>query len=106
MNTLKTITLDYDHVSLAFAYVVTNIREARNLSEDELARATGLDAAMCRGIESGAYGPSLYFLLRLAAALDHPPEELITATVERLAHLDREKRAADEAWDARRTPRA
>lgn len=97
MTTLKGIRLDYDYVSVAFAYVLTTIREERNLSEDELARSLDIDPVHCRAVESGEYGPSLHFILTLAAWMDRPPEELIAATCERLAALSCETRATEEA---------
>ena len=106
MTALKNIRLDYDYVSVAFAYVLTTIREARNLSEDELARNLDIDPVHCRAIESGEYGPSLHFILKLAAWIDCPPEELVEATVERLAALSAEARAAEEIWRARLAPKA
>lgn len=105
MTTLKDIRLDYDYVSVAFAYVLTTIREARNLSEDELARSLDIDPVHCCALESGEYGPSLHLILKLAAWMDCPPEELLNATVERLAVLSAEARAADEAWHARLNPK-
>lgn len=106
MTALKDIRLDYDYVSLAFAYVLTTIREGRNLSEDELARSLDIDPVHCRAVESGEYGPSLHFILKLAAWIDCPPEELIASTCERLAALSREARASEEAWAARLSPTA
>lgn len=106
MTALKGIRLDYDYVSLAFAYVLTTIREDRRLSEDELARSLGIDPVHCRALESGEYGPSLHLILKLAAWMDCLPEELVKATVERLAALSAEARAADEAWATRLAPKA
>lgn len=106
MTALKNIRLDYDYVSLAFAYVLTTIREEINLPEDKLARSLDIDPVHCRALESGEYGPSLHFILKLAAWMNCPPEELVKATCERLAALSAEARAVDEAWAARLAPKA
>lgn len=102
MTTPKIICIDYDRVCVAFGYVLTTLRKERNLSEEDFARSAGLDPAHYRGLESAAYGPSLYNLLRLAAAIDCKPEALVTATCERLVDLELGVKVAEAARAAGR----
>lgn len=69
----------------AFGKVLRRLRLARGLSQEQL----GLDADLRRTyisiLELGQQQPSLNTILKLAAALHHPPDELVKMTVTELS---------------------
>jgi transcriptional regulator with XRE-family HTH domain len=52
-------------------------RDERNLSQEDLAHATGISVAYISEIEHGRRSPSLAILARLAAGFQIPLSELI-----------------------------
>ena len=97
MSVLKIMFEEEECIALAFAYVLTTIREERNLSEEDFAGKAGLAQDHYWNLESGTEEPTIYCLMRIAAAIDLKPEELLQATCARLAVFDREKSKANEA---------
>jgi transcriptional regulator with XRE-family HTH domain len=61
----------------AFGRRVRQLREARGLSQDALARATDVHATMIGRLERGAREPRLSTILRVADGLAVEPGELI-----------------------------
>lgn len=47
-----------------------NCRKSRKMTQDELARRTGISRPNISRFESGKYNPSLEMMVRIAAALD------------------------------------
>ncbi|MEJ0038746.1 MAG: helix-turn-helix transcriptional regulator [Gammaproteobacteria bacterium] len=83
-------SIDYDAVTAAFAHVLGELRAARGSKQDDFARSLGMDPSYYRGLESAVYAPSLFYLLKIAAALECAPDQLVAATRERLAVLSLE----------------
>jgi transcriptional regulator with XRE-family HTH domain len=63
--------------SLAFGQRVRQLRKARGLSQDALARATDVHATMIGRLERGAREPRLSTILRIAEGLAVDPGELV-----------------------------
>jgi transcriptional regulator with XRE-family HTH domain len=63
--------------SVAFGLRVRELRKARGLSQDALARATDVHATMIGRLERGAREPRLSTILRIADGLAVEPGELI-----------------------------
>lgn len=61
----------------AFGYAVRAARDELQLSQQQLARATGISVAYISEIEHGRRSPSLAILARLAAGFQMPLSELI-----------------------------
>jgi XRE family transcriptional regulator, regulator of sulfur utilization len=69
---------------------VRALRRARGLTQDQLAKASGIPRATWAHLETGAANPTLAILVRVAAALQVSIEELISAprATARLFHRD------------------
>lgn len=63
--------------SAAFGYAVRSLRDERELSQEQLADATGISVSYISEIEHGRRSPSLAILARLAAGFRIPLSELI-----------------------------
>lgn len=57
---------------------VRRLRQAKGLTQEQLAFEAKLDLTYVGGIERGRRNPSLEVLVRIAAALDVHPRELLT----------------------------
>lgn len=57
---------------------VRRMRNARRLTQEQLAFEVGIDLTYLGGIERGVRNPSLMVLVRLASALAVTPAELVT----------------------------
>ncbi|MDO5628823.1 MAG: helix-turn-helix domain-containing protein [Mobilicoccus sp.] len=55
---------------------VREVRRERRLTQAELASAVGVSRQTVVAIEGGDYAPSVLLALRIAAALDHPIDDL------------------------------
>lgn len=55
---------------------VRDVRQARGLTQQALAQATGVTRQTIIALEKGGYTPSVSLALRLARALNTPVEEL------------------------------
>lgn len=62
----------------AFSKVLRELRQARKLSQEELAHASNLDRTYISLLERAASQPTLSSLLSLAAALDTTASTLVT----------------------------
>lgn len=71
-------------VALAFGATLRMARHRRGLSQEKLAEACDMDRTYPSLLERGQRTPTLTVLLDLAAALDIPPENLITETNNRI----------------------
>jgi transcriptional regulator with XRE-family HTH domain len=72
---------------LALGQAVKELREAHELTEEELARATGLDVDFIVACEEGEANPTFGDLLRMSAGFDEPLMELMFCYEQRLASL-------------------
>jgi transcriptional regulator with XRE-family HTH domain len=63
----------------AFGQAIRQARTDRGLSQEALADACDLDRTYISGIERGQRNPSLTNILKVAAALDTRPAELLAA---------------------------
>lgn len=70
----------------AFGRAVREARTALGISQEALADATQLDRTYISGIERGQRNPSLTNILRIAAALQVRPAELLARTEDPPAH--------------------
>jgi transcriptional regulator with XRE-family HTH domain len=71
--------LDRRRTAQAFGAVLARRRQARGLSQEALAHATGLDRTYVSLLERGRRQPTLDVLLRLAGALGCPAAALLAA---------------------------
>jgi transcriptional regulator with XRE-family HTH domain len=68
-----------DTISLRLARNVRQLREARGLTQQQMAKLAGIPRATWGHLETGSANPTLLVLDRAAAALQVPLEELTTA---------------------------
>ena len=59
-----------------------NMREARGLTQAQLAEMVGVSRKTINTVENGVFVPSTVIALKLAAALDEPVEALFRLTAE------------------------
>jgi transcriptional regulator with XRE-family HTH domain len=71
-------------VCRAFGTVLKAARTRSGMSQQTLAGGAGADRSYLSMLERGLQQPTLAMLLRIAKALDTPPAQLVTATVEQL----------------------
>lgn len=71
-------------VCRAFGKVLKAARARSGMSQQTLANGADADRSYLSMLERGLQQPTLTMLLRIARALRTQPEQLITATVERL----------------------
>jgi transcriptional regulator with XRE-family HTH domain len=64
----------------AFGKVLREFREAKGLSQEQLAEAAGIDRSFVSLLERGIQSPNIVVLLRIAEVLDTPAAELIAST--------------------------
>ena len=62
--------------------ILKEVREARGLTQAQLAEAIGVSRKTINTVENGVYVPSTVIALKLAAALDEPVEALFRLVVE------------------------
>src|SRR5678815_2647262 len=67
-----------DALSRNIAANVRQLRQSRNLTQDQLARLSGVPRPTWSNLESGMANPTVSVLARVAAALQVPFEELIS----------------------------
>ena len=68
-----------DHIADNLANNIRQLREARGLTQQQMARASGVPRPTWANLESGAANPTLAVLVKAAAALQVSVEELIAA---------------------------
>src|SRR5512144_2705734 len=69
--------LDMDDVAAALAQNLRQLRVARGLTQEQLAKVSGVPRPTWAHLESGAANPTLGVLVRVADALEVRIEELI-----------------------------
>ncbi|WP_405229562.1 helix-turn-helix domain-containing protein [Lentisalinibacter sediminis] len=69
----------------AFGSALRQSRHAKNLSQEALANATGLDRTFISLLERGLRQPTLATLFSLAECLDEKPSELVAKVESELA---------------------
>jgi ribosome-binding protein aMBF1 (putative translation factor) len=74
----------HSRVCRAFGKVLRAARTKSGMSQQTLANGAGADRSYLSMLERGLQQPTLTMLFRIAKALSTQPEQLITATVERL----------------------
>lgn len=67
-----------DDISRNLAQNIRQLRQARNLTQEQLARLSEVPRPTWSNLESGAANPTIAVLARVAAALQVPVEELIS----------------------------
>jgi XRE family transcriptional regulator, regulator of sulfur utilization len=67
-----------DAIAGYIAQNVRQLRQSRNLTQEQLARLSGVPRPTWSNLESGAANPTVSVLARVAAALQVPVEELIS----------------------------
>ena len=68
-----------DQLAVRLAGNVRQLRDARGLTQDQMARLAGIPRATWGHVESGAGNPTLSVLHKVAVALQVPLEELTSA---------------------------
>ncbi len=61
-----------------FGRILRDLRNARNLTQEELAYQAGMDVTYLSDLERGRWNPSLAMLVDLAGGLGIHPSELLT----------------------------
>lgn len=56
------------------------MRQAKDLTQEEVAARADIDVTYLRGIEAGRRNPSLLVMVRLAKALSTRPTDLLSAS--------------------------
>jgi transcriptional regulator with XRE-family HTH domain len=74
----------HSRVCRAFGRVLRAARTRTGMSQQTLAEGAGADRSYLSMLERGLQQPTLAMLLRIAKALSTQPEQLVTATLERL----------------------
>src|SRR3954470_17331252 len=74
---------EHDHL----ADNIRAVREARGLSQQQIARAAGIPRATWTHLESGAANPTLAVLVKVANALQVRLDELLAAPRQSARHL-------------------
>lgn len=74
----------HGRVCKAFGKVLKAARIKCGMTQQNLAEGAGADRSYLSMLERGLQQPTLAMLLRIAKALRTQPEQLVTATVERL----------------------
>jgi len=69
---------------VAFGYVIRELRNQHNISQEKLALISGLDRTFISLLERGLRQPSLKSILRLSESLNIRPGDLIERVVEKL----------------------
>ncbi|HMG32347.1 MAG TPA: XRE family transcriptional regulator [Blastocatellia bacterium] len=67
-----------DAVARYIAQNVRHLRQSRNLTQDQLSKVSGVPRPTWSNLESGAANPTVSVLVKVAAALQVPVEELIS----------------------------
>lgn len=80
-----------DNVAANIAKNIRQLREARNLSQDQLAKISGIPRPTWSNLESGAANPTIGVLLKVAASLQVSLDELIGAPREACQFFPAEK---------------
>lgn len=80
---------EMDEVAGRLAENVRALREGRGLTQQQMAKASGLPRATWANLESGAANPTLAVLLRVASALAVPLEELLQRPSPAARHFPR-----------------
>lgn len=78
-----------DELSDRLARNVRQLRQARGLTQQQIAKISGLPRATCANLESGSANPTLGVLHRLALALGVSLEELIATPRADVKHFPR-----------------
>lgn len=68
-----------DHISENLAENIRQLREARGLTQQQMARLSGLPRPTWGNLESGAANPTIAVLVKVATALQVSVEELLSA---------------------------
>ena len=83
-----------DRTASHLARNLTSLRHARGLTQAQLARGTTLPSSTIANLESGAGNPSLAVLVKVAAALAVPIDELLAAPRALVRHWPADEVAA------------
>jgi transcriptional regulator with XRE-family HTH domain len=68
-------------ISADFGRAVRRVREAKRLSQEQLAESARIHRTYLSGVETGTRNPTLEIVERLAKALDVTPSCLLDGTV-------------------------
>jgi XRE family transcriptional regulator, regulator of sulfur utilization len=87
-----------DAIAGYLAQNIRQLRQSRNMSQEQLSRISGVPRPTWSNLESGTANPTVSVLTRVAAALQVPVEELISppkavAKLYRASAIPRERRA-------------
>lgn len=70
---------------IIFGEIIKNIRERNGISQEILAKKTGLDRSYLSNIEMGKQSPTLQTILRLASGLQVKPSTLFIEFEKRIS---------------------
>ena len=77
MNTLQEFLFAIMEIREAFSRNLRMLRQAKGLSQEELAHRAEIDRTYISSLERNVYGPSIEVLDRLAKALNVDPADLL-----------------------------
>ena len=89
-----------DNVAANIAKNIKQLREARSLSQDKLAKLSGIPRPTWSNLESGAANPTIHVLLKVAATLQVSLDELIGAPREACQFFPSDKLPIQRRADA------
>src|SRR4029079_1582324 len=67
-----------DAIARYIAQNIRQLRQSRNLTQEQLSRISGVPRPTWSNLESGSANPTVSVLIKVAAALQVPVEELIS----------------------------
>ena len=77
MNTLQPVFLAFMEIRETFARNLRTLRQAKRMSQEELAHRADIDRTYISSLERCVYSPSIEVLDRLAIALGVEPADLL-----------------------------
>lgn len=88
--------VEIGELAARLAHNIRTLREARGLTQQQMAKASGLPRATWANLESGAANPTLGVLHKVSAALAIPFEELLQSPSPAARHYARDTLAVRE----------
>lgn len=88
--------VDISELAARLAHNIRTLREGRGLTQQQMAKASGLPRATWANLESGAANPTLGVLHKVSAALSIPFEELLQSPSPAARHYARDTLAVRE----------
>jgi transcriptional regulator with XRE-family HTH domain len=72
----------------AFARALKSLRNAKEMTQEDLASAADYDSTYISKLERGGYNPTLHFIMKASKGLKIYPEEMLEAVRAELKQMD------------------